>query len=44
MWDFLGSNWTNLLLLLAVLACPLMHAFGHRHGGHRAGERRGDRT
>jgi DUF2933 family protein len=34
MWTFVQDNWQTILLLLAVLACPLMHAFG-RHGGHR---------
>lgn len=29
----LGDIWPFLL----VLACPLMHLFGHRHGSHGAG-------
>lgn len=24
-----------------ILACPLMHLFGHRHGGHRHGAESG---
>lgn len=38
----LGEVWPFLLLL----ACPLMHLWGHRHGSHhrsRAGEGRGRR-
>lgn len=35
MWEYLAANWTTILLLLAILACPLMHAFGHGHGRHR---------
>jgi hypothetical protein len=30
MWDWVSGNWTTVLVLLALLACPLMHAFGHR--------------
>ena len=34
---WLSAYWIWLLLL----ACPLMHFFGHRHGGHRDhGERK----
>jgi hypothetical protein len=27
-------NASTLVLVLVALACPLMHIFGHRHGGH----------
>lgn len=30
----LGEVWPFLLLL----ACPLMHLFGHRHGSHHGGD------
>ena len=33
-----GTNHSNHVLqslsLMFLLACPLMHLFGHRHGGH----------
>ena len=39
MWELLAVNWTNALLLLLLLACPLMHVLGH---GHRGRRRHGD--
>ena len=43
MWELLTSNWANVLFLLMVLACPLMHAFGHgrNHRRHRDEPREG---
>lgn len=38
MWEFIRDNWTGMLFGLAVFACPLMHAFGHRH--HHGGRTR----
>jgi hypothetical protein len=29
-WAHVAGYWPYLLLL----ACPLMHVFGHKHGGH----------
>lgn len=43
MWDFITTNWTNVLLLVLVLACPLIHAFGHGHGRTRHGRDGGQR-
>ena len=45
MWDWLATNWTTILMAVVVLACPLMHFFGHAHGtdrphGHREHEHR----
>lgn len=45
MWDWLATNWTMILMAIVVLACPLMHFFGHSHGtgrphGHREQEHR----
>jgi len=34
MAEWFATNWTAVLVLLAILVCPLMHAFGHR-GRHR---------
>ena len=42
MWDFLAANWTNALVLVVMLACPLMHLFGHGHR-HRSGSDHGPR-
>ena len=39
MWDLVTNNWSGALFLLLALACPLMHAFGHR--GHRHGDHKG---
>ena len=39
MSDFVVNNWPGALFLLLALACPLMHAFGHR--GHRCGDHTG---
>ncbi len=39
MWDFVVNNWSGVLFLLLVLACPRMHAFGHR--GHRHADHHG---
>lgn len=38
-WLFFGhgEHLFNLLPFLFVLACPLMHLFGHRHGGGHHG-------
>ena len=33
MWGFVTRNAPMLVLALVALACPLMHIFGHRHGG-----------
>ncbi len=38
MWEWIANNWTVIVLLLVVLACPLMHAAGGCHGRrHRHG-------
>jgi Protein of unknown function (DUF2933) len=37
MWEFVTRNAAMLVLALVALACPLMHIFGHRHGGHHGG-------
>jgi hypothetical protein len=45
MWDWLSTNGSTVLLLLLVLICPLMHAFGrhgHKHGHGEPTERRAD--
>jgi hypothetical protein len=38
-WTHVLGSWPYLLLLL----CPLMHVFGHGHGGHGS-HSHGDRT
>lgn len=37
MWEFVQANGTAIVLLLMLLACPLMHAFGHHGRSHRHG-------
>jgi hypothetical protein len=32
MWEFSQGNWSGILVVLVVLACPLTHALGRRHG------------
>jgi len=32
--DLLFAALPSILLWLVILACPLMHIFMHRHGGH----------
>jgi hypothetical protein len=45
MWDFLSENASTLVLVVLVLACPLMHILGHRHGGrHHRGRDGGARS
>jgi hypothetical protein len=34
MGDFVQNNWSTILSALVALACPLMHAFGHRGSRH----------
>ena len=40
MWDWLATNWTTILVAFVVLACPLMHVFGHSHRARRPHEHR----
>jgi hypothetical protein len=42
MWEFLSRNASTVLFALVVLACPLMHVFGYRHGGRHHGSREGE--
>jgi len=35
MLEFVQNNLTTILFVLVALACPLMHAFGHRGSKHR---------
>lgn len=35
MWEFVQNNLTTILFVLVALACPLLHAFGHRGSKHR---------
>jgi hypothetical protein len=42
MWDFLSENAPTLVLVLVALVCPLMHIFGHRHGGRHHRGRDGE--
>ena len=45
MWDVVSSYASTFVLVLVVLACPLMHIFGHRHGGgHRHQDQRKTRS
>lgn len=39
-----GAHLAEVWPFLLILACPLMHLFGHRHGGHGGGEDRGPRA
>jgi len=45
MWDFVSNYAPTVVLVLVVVACPLMHIFGHRHGGgHRNHDHRETRS
>jgi hypothetical protein len=37
-----GEHLSRLFPFLILLACPLMHVFGHRHGGHDGHRNKGD--
>jgi len=34
MWEWPYTSSTILVVLFTVLVCPLLHAIGHRGGGH----------
>jgi hypothetical protein len=42
MWEWHAANWMTMLVAIGILACPLMHFFGHGHCiGHPRGHREG---
>lgn len=44
MWEFVARYAPTVVLALVALACPLMHLFGHRHGGHHGRGNAGARS
>jgi hypothetical protein len=40
MWEFIHTNMT-VIVLVVLLACPLMLAFGHRRGNRHASRLQG---